>query len=61
MCLRSLLESKTDRAFSIFDGDDYVGQCKAHGPRAVEALTSKVCCANDRFYDMVRRSILNPD
>lgn len=25
--LRALLESKTDRAFSIFDEDDYVGQC----------------------------------
>jgi diamine N-acetyltransferase len=25
--IESLTESKTDRAFSIFDGDEYVGQC----------------------------------
>ena len=25
--LRALVASKNDRAFSIFDGDDYVGQC----------------------------------
>ena len=120
--LRSLLESKTDRAFSIFEGDDYVGQCsinqiywparngrifiairkgaqgKAYGPHAVEALIARAWtelnmrklwlivrrdnraaqamylklgfdfegvlrdeyCVNERFYDMVRMSILNP-
>jgi diamine N-acetyltransferase len=120
--LRALVESKTDRAYSIFDGDDYVGQCSinqiywparngrifiairkeaqghAHGPHAVEALIARAWtelemhklwlivrrdnrdaqamylklgfdfegvlrseyCVGEKFFDMVRMSILNP-
>jgi diamine N-acetyltransferase len=119
--LATLIRSPTDRAYSMFDGDAYVGQCsinqiywparngrvflvvrrelqgKGYGGQALRLLTQRAWrelqlhklwlivrrdnrdaqamylrhgfnfegvladeyCVNDRFYDMVRMSILN--